>query len=130
MLPSRGGIIRVGAGIAAGVGHGIGFRLWADALVPSPVISSSSTTPATLNLLVSCSNPHILKLLPSLYCNFVLLCLADVLSRSCCPDRAGGWVEALSIANLIGAGILPSQQVLQECGKRLAAFGSHCRNFH
>ena len=25
---------------------------------------------------------------------------------------------------------MPSQQVLQECGKRLAAFGSHCRNFH
>src|SRR5579871_477108 len=94
------------------------------------MISSSSTTPATLNLLVSCSNPRILKLLPSVYCNFVLLCLADVLSRSCCPDRAGGWVEALSVANLVGPGILASQQVLQECGKRLAAFGSHCRNFH
>jgi hypothetical protein len=30
--------------------------------------------------LVSCSNPRILKLLPSLYCNVVLLCLADVLA--------------------------------------------------
>src|SRR5436305_2364357 len=124
------GTMAGGAGTAAGTGHGIGLRLWADAFVPSPVISSSSTTPATLNLLVSCSNPHILKLLPSLYCNFVLLCLADVLSRSCCPARAGGWVEALSVANLIGTGILSSQQVLQECGKRLAALGSHCRNFH
>src|SRR5579859_4674143 len=107
-LFSRGGMIGVGAGIAAGVGHGIGFRLWADALVPSPIISSSSTTPATLNPLVSCSNPRILKLLPS-YCNFVLLCLADLLSVSCCPDRAGGWVKAVYVANLVGAGILPSQ---------------------
>src|SRR5438270_7635024 len=130
MLFSRTGITGGAGGTAAGNGHGIGLRLWADAFVPSPVISSSSTTPATLNLLVSCSNPHILKLLPSLYCNFVLLCLADVLSGSCCPDRAGGWVKALSVANLIGTGILPSQQVLQECGERLAALGSHCRNFH
>src|SRR6185312_7169393 len=122
-LFSRTGTIGVGAGIAGGVGHGIGFRLWACAFVPSPIISSSSTTPATLNLLVSCSNPHILKLLPSVYCNFVLLCLADLLSISCCLGRAGGWVQALSVANLVGTGILPSQQVLQERGKRLAALG-------
>src|SRR6476646_1575816 len=128
-LFSRAGCTGVGAGIAAGVGHGIGFRLWADAFVPSPVISSSSTTPATLNRLVSCSNPRILKLLPSVYCNFLLLCLADELSRLCCSDQARGLVEPPA-PNLVGAGILASQQVLQECGKRLSALGSHCRNFH
>src|ERR1700704_5740533 len=42
------GCTGVGIGTAAGVGHGIGFRLWADARTPSPMISSSSTTPATL----------------------------------------------------------------------------------
>src|SRR5258708_32050780 len=93
------------------------------------MISSSSTTPATLNRLASCSNPRILKLLPS-YCNFALLCLADELSRSCRPDQASGLIGPASAANLIGSGILPSQQVLQECGKRLAALGSHRRNFH
>src|ERR1700686_1824514 len=41
------GTMAFGAGTAAGVGHGIGLRLWADALAPSPMISSSSTTPAT-----------------------------------------------------------------------------------
>jgi len=38
-----------------------------------------------------------LKLLPSVYCNFVLLCLADVLSGSCSPGRAGGWGQVLSV---------------------------------
>src|ERR1700704_5556161 len=37
------GCTGVGAGIAAGVGHGIGLRLWADVFVPSPITSSSST---------------------------------------------------------------------------------------
>src|SRR5690348_13856438 len=75
-LFSRGGCIGVAAGIAAGVGHGIGFRLWADAFEPSPMISSSSTTPATLKPFVSCSNPRILKLLPSYcfsYCSALLM---------------------------------------------------------
>src|SRR5712671_3667300 len=105
LLFSLNGTTGVGIGTAAGAGHGIGFRLWADALVPSPMISSSSTTPATLNRLVSCSNPRILKLLPSLYCSFVLFCLADALSGSCCPDQARGLIEPPT-ANLIGAGIL------------------------
>src|SRR6185437_3193019 len=71
--PPRAGTIGVGAGIAAGVGHGSGLRLWADAVAPiAAITSSSSTIPATLKLLIVCSNPLILKLLPSC-CNLLVL---------------------------------------------------------
>src|SRR5438874_12412305 len=53
------------AGTAAGGGHGIGLRLWADALAPPSPTISSSTTHATSHLLAICSHPSILKTLPS-----------------------------------------------------------------
>src|SRR5689334_23664724 len=99
-LFSRGGCIGVGAGIAAGVGHGIGFRLWADVFEPSPIISSSSTTPATLKPFVSCSNPRILKLLPSYcfsYCS-ALLMISLVF-------RPAGLFGRLLVTNLAGPDI-------------------------
>jgi hypothetical protein len=81
--PPRSGIFGVGPGMAAGVGHGTGFRLWADDVAPKAVMTrSSSTTPATLKLLIVCSNPLILKLLPSC-CNLLVLLFVFSPGHSC-----------------------------------------------
>src|ERR1051326_8312366 len=95
------GTMAGGGGTAAGVGHGIGLRLWADASVPSPMISSSSTTPATLKPFVSCSNPHILKLLPSYcfsYCSALLMISLVSRHATCLSGR-------LLVTNLAGPDI-------------------------
>src|SRR5579859_2234469 len=100
-LFSLGGITGVAAGIAAGAGHGIGLRLWADAFVPSPMISSSSTTPATLKPFVSCSNPRVLLLLPS-YC---FSYCASLLMISLVACHANGLPGRLLVTNLVGPDI-------------------------
>src|SRR6476469_4186703 len=122
-----------GGGTAAGVGHvfGVGSS-WAFKAEPIPATSSSeSISPATFKLLRTCSNPLILKLLPS-YCGLLVqLCPAGAaMFSSCwCPLELHRHVRSVA-DNLVGSGIFHPHQVVQERGNRLAAVRTARRNFH
>src|ERR1700761_2795297 len=71
----------VGAGHVAGVATD-----WAARFEPIPATSSSmSMSPATFKLFCICSNPHILKLLPS-YCCLLLRASRPAVADIVCSD--------------------------------------------
>src|SRR5678815_2585487 len=115
-------MIAAGGGTTVGVGKGTGFRLWADMLAPSTIISNSRT-PATLRIFFVCSKPVILKLLPSSSFNFVtVLCLADW-------GKASNSCRTVLCRKLIAA-IGHPQKVFQEGRQRFAAIFPGRWNFH
>src|SRR5579864_1499073 len=115
-------MMAAGGGTTAGAGKGTGFRLWAEMLAPSTIISNSRT-PATLRIFFVCSKPVILKLLPSSSFNFVtVLCLADWGKASCS-------CRTVLCRKLIAA-IGHPQQVFQERRQRFTAILSSRWNFH
>src|SRR6266849_402480 len=126
------GTMADGGGTAAGVGHGRGVAIsWADKLEPIADTSSRSIIPATFIFLRTCSNPLILKLLPS-YCGLLVqLCPAGAaVFVSCwCPLELHRHVRSVA-GNLVGSGIFPPHQVVEEGGKRLTAIRTDRRNFH